>query len=186
MLGRTHARHDASTVTIKGHLESHIGDSDLTSNALNHRHFPEERKLASMVFYHHGQRICRKTYLFLHNIGKKRYSNLKASVITDGVLPRRHGNLRRVPHHAFSLEDTLAVNTFITNYTEEHGFTFSNWISASSKPISSCSHVTLPKKLFAVMRFPVCHPINLQGRQDTVHFFSTGKTNSPMLSLESR
>ena len=71
-----------------------------------------------MVFYHQGQPICRKTYLFLHNIGKKRYSNLKASVKTDGVLPRRHGNLRRVPQHAFSLEDTLA---FVTNYTEEHG-----------------------------------------------------------------
>ena len=106
---------------LKGQIVSHIGDSNVTANSLHHRHFPQLRKLTSMVFYHRGKHICRKTYLFLHNIGTKRYKNLKISVQEDGVLPRKHGNHRRVPHHAFRLEETQAVVTFIMNYTEENG-----------------------------------------------------------------
>ena len=113
--------HTELDMLLKGHIISHISDSDVTANSLHHRHFPQLRKLTSMVFYHRGKHICRQTYLFLHNIGKKRYSNLKASVKEDGVLPRQHGNHRRVPRHAFRLEETQAVITFIRNYTEQNG-----------------------------------------------------------------
>ena len=106
---------------LKGQVISHLQDSDVTSNSANHRHFPELRKNMSITFYHRGMNICRKTYLFLHNMGKKKYENIKASVKQDGILPRQHGNLRRVPHNALTLEETQAVVTYITNYTEENG-----------------------------------------------------------------
>ena len=176
-------RMDCATLTkceldmlIKGHLESHIGDSHLTSNALNHRHFPEERQLVSMTFHHHGIRICRKTYMFLHTIGKKRYNNLKASVKTDGVLPRQHGNLRRVPKHAFELDDTQAVITFITNYTEEHGIHLPGFKQTDIQ-LLPC-HTT--KKQFGdsiVMLSQICLLMNQLGKQGIAPFYTSGKIN---------
>ena len=106
---------------VKGHIISHLHDSDVTCNSISHRHFPQLRRNTSMSFYHRGNKICRNTYLFLHCMGKKKYENIKASVTQVGILPRQHGNYRRVPHNALTLDETQAVVTYITNYTEENG-----------------------------------------------------------------
>ena len=37
------------------------------------------------------------------------------------MLPRWHGNLRWLPKHAFTFEETKTVINFIHNYTEENG-----------------------------------------------------------------
>ena len=36
-------------------------------------HFSKEREKSTMLFHHHGHRICRNTFLFLHGIGKFRF-----------------------------------------------------------------------------------------------------------------
>ena len=106
---------------LKGEMISQINDSYLNTNSTHHRHFPQLRQITSTSFYHRGIRICRKTYLFLHSIGIKRYKNLRANLTINGILPRVHGNIRRVPVHAFRLEETQIVARFITNYTEDNG-----------------------------------------------------------------
>ena len=80
----------------------------------------QSRRHSYAVFLHSGQRVCRKTFLFLHTISEKRLKNLKKSLATSGLTPRTHGNTRRLPAHTTSYADTQRVVQFITTYAEAH------------------------------------------------------------------
>ena len=64
--------------------------------------------------------ICMKTYLFLHNIGEKKYTTVKKSYLEKGLEPIVHGNTHTLPHHAFTTKEIQQITTFITNYAETH------------------------------------------------------------------
>ena len=71
-------------------------------------------------FLYNGQSICLKTFLFLHTIGKKRYSNLIKHYHLNGVTPRIHGNEKRQPWHAATYADKEKAIAFIKNYADIH------------------------------------------------------------------
>lgn len=73
-----------------------------------------------MLFHHHGYRICRKTFLFLHGIGEFRLRAIKASYLSQGMVPRVHGLTGRVPSNAFVLEDIMNIVKFILQYAESN------------------------------------------------------------------
>ena len=81
----------------------------------------DNQKRSYTSFLHGGQRVCKKTFAFLHGIGKKRLHNVIKHYLENGYTGRRHGNLRRKPHHALSLDCVKFVVMFILNYSELHG-----------------------------------------------------------------
>ena len=72
-----------------------------------------ERKIASVQFSLFGLQVCKKTYLFAHGVGEKRYRNLCKNFDINGVTPRIHKNARKVPLNACSAEQEKQVVTFI-------------------------------------------------------------------------
>ena len=80
----------------------------------------DDRQHTYTIFWHKGQKVCRKTFLFLHTISAKRFKNLKASFTNNGLSPRVHGNTKRLPPNTISFVDTKRVVQFITTYAETH------------------------------------------------------------------
>ena len=91
-----------------------------------------ERKIASVQFSLFGLQVCKKTYLFAHGVGEKRYRNLCKHFDANGVTTRIHKNTRKVPHNACSVEqEKQGINFIQTRYAvtwahAEHEGLFSN------------------------------------------------------------
>ena len=66
-------------------------------------------------FFFKGNRLCMKTFLFLHAISDKRYRNLYKHWEESGITSRIHKNQGKSPHNVTPLETVEAVITFITN-----------------------------------------------------------------------
>lgn len=107
--------HDELDMFIMGQIMASCFQSSILQG--HHSTSPTERKITSSLFYHHGQRVCQRTFLFLHNIGIKRYKNLKKSYITNGPAVRVHGNKGKMPKHHLSLDQIKDVIQYILNYT---------------------------------------------------------------------
>ena len=84
-------------MAILGQLSAFTNSSTLSVHSSKHRHSPANRQRAYMLFYHGGRRVCKKMFLFLHNISDKRLRNLQESLRENGLTPRCHGNTRRLP-----------------------------------------------------------------------------------------
>ena len=65
--------------------------------------------------------MCRKTYLFLHNIGASRFKAIRANYMERGIAFRTHGNFNKLPPNACSTSDIQNVTTYISNYASVHG-----------------------------------------------------------------
>ena len=83
----------------------------------HHSSSPEQRKGMYGQFYHHGQRVCHRTFLFLHNIGIKRFNNIKKSYLQNGPAVRVHGNTGKTPKHHLTLQQVKDIVQYILNYT---------------------------------------------------------------------
>ena len=64
--------------------------------------------------------ICKNSFLFLHAITLKHFKNLCHHFDSEGLVPRIHGNTKKIPHNALPLETTQHVLDFITNHAENH------------------------------------------------------------------
>lgn len=69
-----------------------------------------------------GHRVCKKTFLFVHAVESKHYKNLVTHFSESGLIPRRHGNTKRLPSNTVLLTVTLGIVEFILNYATIHGF----------------------------------------------------------------
>ena len=60
-----------------------------------------KRKIRSnkRTFYHwdHNTPLCQKTYLNMLGIGRTHFENVRNHLATNGIIPRVHGNIKRVP-----------------------------------------------------------------------------------------
>ena len=82
---------------------------------------PKRRKQTRTSYMHHGHEICKKTFTFLHDIGKDRLRNVKDSYLTNGLETRVHGNTKRLPHNHLTHAVITNVTEFLKNYVEENG-----------------------------------------------------------------
>ena len=57
---------------LLGQLSALTDTSEQSANSLVHRHSPASRQRSYTHFVHRGKRICRNTFLFLHNISAKK------------------------------------------------------------------------------------------------------------------
>ena len=68
------------------------------------------------MFFHNGLRVCKKTFLFLHDVGNCRLKALRAQYLSEGLVPRIHGNTGRTVHNALVLEEVKGIITFVMQY----------------------------------------------------------------------
>lgn len=73
------------------------------------------------VFYFQKLRICLKTFLFVHGISHKCFEALQKHFDCAGLVPRIHGNTKRLPKNTRPKQDTFRALGFIDNMSEIHG-----------------------------------------------------------------
>jgi len=72
-----------------------------------------------MGYYYHGQRICMRTFLFLHCLHRNRFYSLVKHYRKNGLSLRVHGNKNQLPGSTSSAETVEQVVKFILNTVEE-------------------------------------------------------------------
>ena len=105
-------------MTLLGQLAAFTNCSALTAHSSRDWHPSVSRQRSYSLFWHGGRRVCKKTFLFLHTISDKRLLNLQRNIRENGLAPRRHGNLCRLPSNAISYIDTQRVVEFLRSYSE--------------------------------------------------------------------
>ncbi len=79
-----------------------------------------DRKHQYTNFLHQGHQICIETFRFLHVVGAKRLKNIVKSIKMNGIAPRIHGNIKRMPLNTLTLKEVQDVIYFLLNYCEKH------------------------------------------------------------------
>ena len=108
-------------MVVLSHLDAHrrieeitdtTGDSTITGVQQKHR--------IAVDYFFQGKRVCKSTYLFVHAIGPKRYKNLVRHYEKHGLVPRMHGNVKRLPPNTVLLDRTKLIVRFISNFATVH------------------------------------------------------------------
>ncbi|XP_078328084.1 uncharacterized protein LOC144623518 [Crassostrea virginica] len=84
----------------------------------------KKRRRSRQTFMFSGERVCKTTFMLSFDIGKHFLQNIITHMNTQGVTPRKHGNIERqyVPsHHSLKYEDIRLVVQFISNFADEFG-----------------------------------------------------------------
>ena len=82
------------------------------------RHKTTTRQRKYTVHMHNGKPV---TFGFLHGIGPKHeLAAIKEHYAKNGLTPRVHKNTRRLPAHALTYDQQLAIMKYLQNYAEEH------------------------------------------------------------------
>src|SRR5215213_91444 len=81
-------------IFLMAQLKAMDGGSISTSRRL-------KKKIRSnkSTFYHwdHNTLLCQETYLNMLGIGRTYFENIRNHLINNGLLPRIHGNIKRMP-----------------------------------------------------------------------------------------
>ena len=59
--------------------------------------------------------ICKRTFSFVHVVGKERLETLCKAVDSNGVVQRIHGNVKQPRHNQTKEAEVIRVRDFITN-----------------------------------------------------------------------
>ena len=105
---------------LMGQIVGLTNTSELTVHTTSHRHKEQERVHSQMTYYHQGLKVCRSTFLFLHGVGTKMFKALRSHCKENGLVPRIHGNTKRLPPNALTFGDVQRVVGYIQNYAEDH------------------------------------------------------------------
>lgn len=92
------------------------------------RNKERQRQRASYVY--HGRRVCLDAFLYLENVSIYHLKTIRSHVMTNGVMPRVHGNIGRKPHNSYSLDAYKCAETFVKQYLADRHID-----AGSSKPI---------------------------------------------------
>ena len=106
---------------VMGQVMAFTNCSKTPLHSSKHRHRYKEREKTSTVFYHQGLRVCRKTFLFLHNIGNSRFKAIKAHYLSQGLVPRIHKHTGRIAPNALVMDDVKGIISFVMQYAETNG-----------------------------------------------------------------
>jgi len=152
-------------MAVSGQLRVQTSDPELS-----HSYHAKEWEKYTTAYHHHGCRVCRNTFLFLHGVGScclkaikfhcRVHRNtflfqhgvgschlkaIKFHYLANGLVPRRHANTGRVHSNALSL-DVQHVH-FILHYAEANAI-YLGVFQAIRGMVSSC--------FLAVPRGKVC------------------------------
>ena len=78
-----------------------------------------QRVTYSYAFDH--RTLCKKAFLFTHDIGEKQLKNMVKHLKLNGLVPIVHGNVGKSPAIVYPFEIVMECVQFIKNYAEVHG-----------------------------------------------------------------
>ena len=102
--------HEQLNLMLMGSILSTVNASDKGVG----RHQAKRQRI-TVTFMHRGYHLCRNTYTFLYGVSKHCIQSIKEHVLEHGSVTRTHGNTRRLPLHALTLDTIMNVLKFITN-----------------------------------------------------------------------
>ena len=108
-------------MAVMGEVMAFTFSSDVPLKLSRYRHRLNNRQRNASVFFNHGLQICKKTFLFIHNIGDFRLRALRAQYLKEGLVPRVHGHNGRTAPNALILQDVKEIILFIMQYVENNG-----------------------------------------------------------------
>lgn len=83
----------------------------------------KERIRQRAVYVFQGKRVCLDAFIYLENVTQYHLKRIRRHVMTNGVTPRVHGNVRKKPHNALSLDVYKFAENFVkselTHYTND-------------------------------------------------------------------
>lgn len=89
----------------------------LANRTETNRHKERIRQRASYVFQ--GKRVCLDAFLYLENVTHYHLKRIRRHVMVNGVIPRVHGNVRKKPHNALSLDIYKFAEHFVKNELQQ-------------------------------------------------------------------
>ena len=94
---------------VMGQVMAFTFCSQVPHNTTKYRHQVKERERNESAFYHNGLRVCKRTFLFLHDTGDSCLKAIRAQYITEGLVPRVHGHTGRVEPNALVLDEVKGI-----------------------------------------------------------------------------
>ena len=110
--------HDEFDLVFMGFISSAMLDSDDIRDG-RHQNSAKRRRI-TMSFKHHGHNVCKKTFLFLHGIGRERLKAVRSIIRGNAYKCSNMGNRQCNPHHAIPFAVIRNVVSFLCNYAEEN------------------------------------------------------------------
>ena len=107
-------------MVLMGQMMAFTFCSQIPENSIKYRHQLKQRERNTSSFYHNGLRVCKKTFLFLHDIGDFRLRAIRAHYVTEGLVPRIHGHAGRTAPNALVLGEVKGIITFVMQYVESN------------------------------------------------------------------
>src|SRR6266536_3402394 len=86
------------------------------------RRFKKKNKYNKRTFYHwdHNTLLCQETYLNMLGIGRTYFENIRNHLINNGLLPRIHGNIKRMPQWKTKMVIDKNVAEVVKNFIENY------------------------------------------------------------------
>ncbi len=106
-------------MVILGQIMANSNLSPTTSTVSRNAPSPRQKKYTK--YFHEGSAICLPMFRFLHGIGAMRLKNLVKHYKQNGLVPRTHGNIKRLPSNTLSFTAIENVIRFLLNYSDQHG-----------------------------------------------------------------
>ena len=136
-------------IVILVHLKAHKEHKDLLQIYQNQRRYRGNKDVKQRRFQKYffmPLEICKRMYMYIHDIGKKRYQNLQKHFTMNYIAPRHHGLAGSAPYRdkLITPEIIEEVVTFIENYAAKFG-------DGSLQPLGMYS--LWPKKSKKVFQF---------------------------------
>lgn len=80
----------------------------------------KERQRQRASYAYHGKRVCVDAFTYLENVTIYHLKRIRRHVLTQGVVPRVHGNMGKKPHNTFSLDMYKCAEHFIKQTLAQH------------------------------------------------------------------
>lgn len=148
----------------------------LSNRNETNRHKERIRQRAVYVFQ--GKRVCLDAFIYLENVTQYHLKRIRRHVMVNGVIPRVHGNVRKKPHNALSLDVYKFAENFVKSELSQHTNELNKSIivvneprinlyhkfrlncPADSKSMSYSTFRHFLKKQFPHVRFVVNRPLD--------------------------
>lgn len=73
----------------------------------------KERQRQRATYVYQGKRVCIDAFTYLENVTTYHLRRIRRHILTQGVVPRVHGNMGKKPHNTFSLAMYKCAENFI-------------------------------------------------------------------------
>lgn len=104
----------------------------LSNRTETNRHKERVRQRAVYVFQ--GKRVCLDAFIYLENVTHYHLKRIRRHVMVNGVTSRVHGNVRKKPHNALSLDLYKFAENFVKSELAQHSNDLNKSIIVMNEP----------------------------------------------------